>query len=109
MAYCRFSDADIYLYPSIEGGINCCACRLAPLVRTIFTEGGDFMGVNFEPCGKCRGKGCPDCMIHGDTHGMTHAEAIQHVLDHRQAGHNVPEYVLQELRIEIAARRLEQE
>lgn len=106
MAYCRFSNADIYLFPSIEGGITCCACRLAALVPTIFTEGGDFLGAKIEPC-KCAGKGCQDCMMHSDTHSVTHAEAIEHVLAHQRAGHDVPEFVLAELRAEMAAREEE--
>jgi len=33
MSYCRFSDGDVYMYPSGKGIIECCACRL---------PGGDF-------------------------------------------------------------------
>ena len=102
MSYCRFSEGDIYLYESVDGGITCCACRLAALVRTIFTEGGDFFGATIEPC-KCKGEGCPNCMMHGNTDGLTHAEAIEHVLAHRRAGHDVPEHVLERLRAEMEA------
>ena len=28
MAYSRFWDSDIYIYPSIEGHIECCSCWL---------------------------------------------------------------------------------
>lgn len=28
MSYCRFGEADVYVYPSVMGGIECCACRL---------------------------------------------------------------------------------
>ena len=28
MAYTRFSDSDIYIYPHIDGYIECCACWL---------------------------------------------------------------------------------
>ena len=102
MAYCRFSNADIYLFGSIDGGFTCCACRLAVLVPTIFTKGGNFFGREIEPC-TCEDKGCPKCMLHGDTRGMNHAEAIEHVLTHRRAGHNVPDSVLERLRGEMEA------
>ena len=29
MSYCRFSEGDVYMYPS-EQGIACCLCLLAP-------------------------------------------------------------------------------
>ena len=28
MAYSRFSDSDIYIYPHVDGYIECCACWL---------------------------------------------------------------------------------
>src|SRR5262245_32215031 len=29
MAYARFSDSDVYVYESVFGGVDCCACPLA--------------------------------------------------------------------------------
>ncbi len=30
MSYCRFGEySDVYLYPSVYGGIVCCSCRLS--------------------------------------------------------------------------------
>ena len=35
MSYCRFGnpESDAYIYPSIQGGIVCCACRLLPKIK----------------------------------------------------------------------------
>lgn len=37
MSYCRFSEGDVYMYPS-EEGIECCLCLLAPPWLTLQTE-----------------------------------------------------------------------
>jgi hypothetical protein len=37
MSYCRFSDGDVYMYPSVEG-VTCCACRLQSSSETIYME-----------------------------------------------------------------------
>ena len=30
MSYCRFTeDSDVYVFPSVYGGIECCACSLS--------------------------------------------------------------------------------
>ena len=86
MAYCRFSEGDIYLYPSAIG-LVCCACRLAPLVKTAFSE----------DCTQCQGNGCESCMMHDTVAGMTAVEAIWHVCVHRAAGHAVPDDVIERL------------
>ena len=107
MAYCRFGEADIYLFDDIRGGITCCCCRLAPKVKSVFTTGGGILGAEVGPCPRCNGKGCDHCMMHGDTDGMTHEEAIEHILAHRKAGDDVPDDVLVELRQEAAEERNE--
>jgi hypothetical protein len=99
------------MYPSIYGGIECCACRLAPLVNTIFTKGppeGEedsrfykFMGVK-GPCPKCKGKGCDSCMMHGSLTFFSRSEAIQHLKEHVAADDQVPNYALARLDEELA-------
>lgn len=37
MSYCRFSEGDVYMYPSQEG-IECCLCLLAPPWLTLRTQ-----------------------------------------------------------------------
>lgn len=107
MSYCRFSSGDVYLYPSIYGGIVCCSCRLASKVPTIFTKGlgkDDLRSKLFgkiEPCKHCGGVGCDKCMGWGDTTLATRSEAINHLKEHRKAGHYFPAYALKDLRQEL--------
>ena len=70
MSYCRFSNADIYLYEDIAGYICCCACLL--------TE-SEWVSIEL----------------------YSPQEALDHVKKHREAGHNVPEYVDERLKREI--------
>lgn len=103
MSYCRFSEGDVYLYGSEEGYV-CAACRLQPLVRSIFTMGDPPFG-NGQPCGVCRGvfDGCETCGVHGSLILQTAAECIAHLLSHQEAGHDFPEDALLELRKEVNA------
>ena len=36
MSYCRFSNGDVYMYPHVYGGIECCACCLSGSSLTFF-------------------------------------------------------------------------
>ena len=110
MSYCRFSSGDVYLYSSIYGGIECCACRLADKVNTIFTEGIPkeregmikLMGEEFtKPCKHCNGKGCGKCMMFGSTTFFSRSDAIKHLEEHKKAGHKVPRHAFAYLKAEI--------
>lgn len=68
MSYCRFSNADAYIYEA-EEGFTCCGCRIA--------ESGMFV---------CE----------------TELEMIEHIAQHRKAGHFVPTYVDDMLRDEVS-------
>jgi hypothetical protein len=98
MSYCRFSNADIYLFHHAGGYISCCACSLAPKVKSIFTtgckKGESIFKKDIEPCSKCNGEGCDSCMISGETMLGSYEDAIQHVKDHIANGDHVPEYVI---------------
>lgn len=80
MAYCRFSNADAYLFGNMDVGFECCSCSLAPLGRTVMTGGlrwneyvrrtkeakekGESMDFGFSPydkCPNCDGEGCEIC------------------------------------------------
>lgn len=107
MAYCRFGSGDVYMYQHIDGFIECCACRLAPMVTTIFTKGlkdGDvrerFFG-HISRCDQCHGKGCTHCQMHGNKHFKTRGWALKHLHAHRDAGHKVPDYAFKILKKEI--------
>ncbi len=106
MAYCRFSDGDVYLFGSCDGGYECCACRLQPLVPTIFTTGQLPFGEG-TPCEICKGNfnGCTACGMHGSLHLKTAAECVEHLRLHRQAGHDVPDDAIQDLGEEALAEK----
>lgn len=70
MAYCRFSDGDIYLYQSIGGGIFCDMCPLQPPLTSADAAANVF---------------------------ATYDETIAHVQKHIAAGHHVPDGVIEEL------------
>ena len=65
MSYCRFSEADAYIYDDIRYGLYCCGCLLTEERR--FAAGEDF-----------------DAML-------------AHIANHREAGHDIPTWVDQEL------------
>jgi len=104
MSYARFGDdSDIYVYPHVGGGFECCACRLAELTPSIFTEGYEDHPLfgNVEPCENCHGVGCDHCMMPDNTRLNTRSEMIMHIEDHIKAGHKVPEYAIERLRQEL--------
>jgi len=109
MSYCRFSSGDVYLYPSIYGGIECCGCSLAEKVNSIFTKGLPeddprikFFGLEPDtPCEKCNGKGCDKCMMCGNLNFTSRNDAIKHLDKHVRAGHKVPQHAFDFLRKEI--------
>jgi hypothetical protein len=65
MAYSRFWDSDIYIYPSVDGHIECAGCflNIAPNKYTIFKSE----------------------RIHDDE------TLLMHILQHRISGHNIPD------------------
>lgn len=108
MAFCRFSDGDVYLYEDVAGGYTCCACHLAPLVETVFTTGlpstdsrQKLFKVSSEPCPHCGGTVCEKCGMHGNAHMETIAEALNHLQEHRDAGDVVPDYAFEALQREL--------
>jgi hypothetical protein len=103
MAYCRFGEnSDVYLFGSMNGGYECCACRLAPLVPTIFTKGEApwLKG----PCKHCGGNGCQSCLMHDSTMLKTPQDAVDHMLAHRKAGHRFRWQVIPILKAEARGR-----
>jgi hypothetical protein len=72
MAYSRFTNSDIYIYPHIDGYIECCACWL--------NEGQDeyslFLG---------------NVQIYDDIH------LARHLKEHAKLGHEMPKNLLQEI------------
>jgi hypothetical protein len=87
MSYCRFSDGDVYMFASTQGGVECCACRLTPQ-ETYVTELTLGQPQHYQ--------------MHGSLNFKTEQDALAHLEHHRAAGHDVPEYALERLRREIA-------
>lgn len=111
MSYCRFSSGDVYMFHHVCGFVECCSCLLAPKVKTIFTRG--YKGF-LKECETCKGKGCKECnckkcngeggdccMMHGNSNFDTFQEAYNHLLEHKQKGHSIPEEAFEELQKDI--------
>ena len=100
MSYCRFSEGDVYMYASVNGGIECCACSLAPKVKTIFTTGyknHPIFKKDIEPC-TCGGEGCGKCMMPGNLTFNNYQEALDHLQKHRDRGDDVPDHAFEGLK-----------
>lgn len=71
MAYSRFWDSDIYIYPSVEGHIECAGCFLtiSPDEHTIFQS----------------------TKIYDDE------TLLMHIVQHRISGHNIPDNLAQDI------------
>ena len=71
MAYSRFYDSDIYIYPSVEGHIECAGCflNISPNEDTIFYS----------------------TKIYDDE------TLLMHILQHRISGHNMPDNLAQDI------------
>ena len=67
MAYCRFSDGDVYIFPHVAGGFECCGCAL------------------HETSWGCE----------------TRLEMMQHMREHKMAGHRVPYSAIERIAVEF--------
>jgi hypothetical protein len=76
MSYCRFGEADVYIFEHVGGFWQCCACSLS------------------EPGSDEDWGASADC--------ATREEMLDHIAKHRVAGDYVPEHVDEQLRKEIA-------
>lgn len=104
MSYARFGEgSNIYVYENVGGYFECCACSLAQPVKSIFTVGckDDPLFGDKEPCEKCGGEGCDECMMPGNTCVKTRSEMIAHIQSHIDAGHIVPDYAIKQLKKEL--------
>jgi hypothetical protein len=71
MAYSRFTNSDIYIYPSVEGHIECAGCflNISPNEDTIFYS----------------------TKIYDDE------TLLMHILQHKISGHNMPDSLAQDI------------
>lgn len=79
MSYCRFLEADAYIFQSYSG-LECCGCILAK-PRKLSQPYKDMFGIThsfeYEKVGPF----------------TTAQEMLDHIKTHREAGHDIPEYV----------------
>ena len=72
MAYSRFTDSDIYIYPHVAGHIECSACFL--------NEPQD------------------EYSLFSSSKSITNDDQLRdHLEEHARAGHNMPESLLQDI------------
>lgn len=79
MSYCRFSNGDVYMYPTING-IECCACKLTKM--KYYEKNGITIG------------------MHSNVLFDTSEQAMLHLEEHIKAGHSVPKYAIERLKEE---------
>ena len=79
MSYCRFLEADAYIFLSVNG-LECCGCIMAPKEKYP-TPYVDMFGITWEeyslPVGPFD----------------TAREMLDHIAEHRAQGHHIPAYV----------------
>lgn len=85
MSYCRFSEADAYIYDDVRYGLTCCACWIMPgrePDREVFGEFQRyFMNENFVA-------------------GKDYNKMLAHISEHREYGHEIPGHVDKRLKME---------
>ena len=74
MSYCRFGeDSDVYMLANLFCGVTCCSCRLNPMEGGFWNASQGFLSPQ---------------------------EALEHLQEHKAAGHLVPQYAIERLRCE---------
>lgn len=76
MSYCRFIEADAYIYDDVHLGLYCCACSLSKVSMQYSTFFKEEMPV-----------------WEGFAAGYDYDKMLAHVAEHRAAGHYIPEDV----------------
>jgi hypothetical protein len=81
MSYCRFIEADAYIYDDVYHGLYCCACALMPVRKADMSI---FLGEEDDG----------EWLINeGFAAGYDYNKMLAHVAEHRAAGHYIPEDV----------------
>lgn len=84
MAYCRWSEGDCYVYGSGQG-MTCCSCRIMPECDS------------YDLAGNCLGH----TGLHEDYNTESKQEMLDHLLEHRKQGHQVPDSAITRLMREV--------
>lgn len=86
MSYCRFLEADAYIFQSTRG-LECCGCIHAPRTK-LKTPYKDFFGLEHE-------------YEYEPVWFLTAQEMLDHIAFHREQGDYIPEHVDERLRREF--------
>lgn len=73
MSYCRFIESDAYIYDDSMLGLYCCACSLSPIE------------IRYSPLFE---KDMPYAV--GFSCGYDYDKMLDHIKEHREAGHFIP-------------------
>lgn len=73
MSYCRFLEADAYIYEHVSGWIECCGCSLED------PEAGEDFGF---------------------FRAKTAGEMLAHIEKHREAGDSIPQYTDERIKVD---------
>ena len=83
MSYCRFLEADAYIFLS-RRGLECCGCAHAKGTK-LDPPRVDFLGIEHD-------------YEYEDTYFDTAQEMLDHIAFHREQGDDIPEYVDEDIR-----------
>lgn len=81
MSYCRFIEADAYIYDDSHYGLICCMCCLQPtmeVLKGVFANGPYKIKDNFVA-------------------GYDYDKMLKHIEEHRAADHYIPSFVDEQL------------
>ena len=76
MSYCRFIEADAYIYDDVYYGLYCCACSLS----NVEIKYNSFFQMEIPA-------------YDGFACGYDYDKMLEHIAEHRAAGHYIPEDV----------------
>lgn len=85
MSYCRFGEADVYIYDDVYHGIICCACSLLDTGETAYNE---FFKAELP-------------VMHNFVAGYDRQKMLDHIAEHRYVHHYIPWDVDERLKEEM--------
>lgn len=83
MSYCRFLEADVYIYDDIRHGLVCCMCLMSPIRE----EYNDALNMNVS-------------IVDDFVAGHDYDKMLNHIAKHRAMDHYIPQHVDERLIME---------
>lgn len=84
MSYCRFGEGDVYVYLSVDHHLECCGCILQD--REFVEDENSPVGFYLKSIGKII-----------ETNFYKTADMIKHLEIHKESGHYVPDFCIEDL------------